>query len=263
MEAARRAARLEKEFIEAFERNLRAIPHLVDPRDGKLYSLNRARIERRDRARALLRALREQGRFSRQDLFSYPVSTVVSVRLRRFLSSGGILVVAASLTRFEPFLKEDSESDAAEPLGAEAVQRFLRTLETPPGALCVCGFFSATGWEEGTLRDLEDPARICLTAPGPEGTWIVLQELSEGLKPYRWLFDPEGREGRIERLCGKIAALPELSVAGGFVPVERVAALLGTDGELVDLVLRRLLGREKRLCVEEVDGVQILKHRRV
>jgi len=261
VEAAERAARLEREFIEAFERNLRSFRWFSDPRDGKLYSVKKARFERRNRAKALTIALRKQGPLRRRDLLSYPISPVVSVKFKRPLSTRSFLIVAASLTAFEPYL-QGREKEAERPLGAEAIREFFNKNKLPSGAFAVYGFFSASGWQEGALQGLGQGNRICLVAPEAEGLWKVIQQLGEKVRQYRWLFDPEGKEGRVERLCKEISSLWELSVPGGFLPIDKLCASFNMDEELAHLVLKSLTERDPELCIEDVEGVRILKRRR-
>ena len=100
-------------------------------------------------------------------------------------------------------------------------------------------------------------------APEDGGTWRFEHTLPRALQEYRWFFDPEGKEGRLARLCRAIIGSPALQVAGGFVPTSEIAASLGMDEALAEQVLSRVVAADPRFSVVEVDGVAILKHLRV
>ena len=90
----------------------------------------------------------------------------------------------------------------------------------------------------------------------------MLHNLPEQAQEYRWFFDPEGKEGRTERLAGEIARRPELRIAGGFVPLKRLSEELEMDTQAEKLVLERFLKERPEFSVVEVDGVPILKRAR-
>jgi hypothetical protein len=257
------AAQREEDFVQAFEAHARACASLPNPLDGKRYAIAAGTYREQDRARELIEALKKRHAFSREAVARYPLTRVASLRIGRRFSRYELLVVAASLTRFEAYLDaEAAESGAPPPLGAADAVRYLSSMEVGPKTFAVFGLLSASGWRPGTVNDPDLPQMLCLTAPEPRGTWRLETTLSQELQEFRWFFDPEGRDGRLDRMCRAVLERPELKVAGGFRAVEDVRAELGADPSLWRLALDRILAAEPQLSVVVMDGVSILKRMR-
>ena len=124
-------------------------------------------------------------------------------------------------------------------------------------------FQTATGWSK---KVAENPPRgdnwtVILVERGDGGGWR-LHGSSEGEEVFR-IFDAEGEEEKVERCAAYLHNSSDLQIRGGFVFLKDVEDHLGISRAVVEQALLRIREDDPAVQLEQVDGREIIKRRRV
>jgi len=143
------------------------------------------------------------------------------------------------------------------------LDRLIKSIVTKDDAFYFLGVLSTTGWEE-SLTD--SPPRgdnwiAFLVERLPQGGWTIFGSGEED--EYKWIFDPESMEEKVDRCAAFLRDCDELKVRGGFVFLKDVEETLGVPRAIVEKGLLRIREEDPAVQKEEVEGREIIKRSRI